>query len=107
MYRGFDTKQTFNSGYYKIQINDHVVNTYCDFDRYGGGWTLVIKRSSNVGWTKDSSLLRNTEDASQSDYSIFKYVDALKHNDPAEVCTLKSFLFFSSPLFSKPFKGHS
>ena len=102
MYRGFDLEETFKSGYYKIQIDEKIVNTYCDFQRHGGGWTLVAKRSSDEGWTKDSSLLRNEEDASKPDYSIFKYVDHLKHNDPAEVCINLSqiSLFRSSTLLA-------
>ena len=85
MYRGFNEKNIFKSGFYKIQVEGKTVQTYCDFDRHGGGWTLVTKRSSDSGWTKENSVLRNPRDASQTEYSIFKYVDVLKHKDPAEV----------------------
>uniref|UniRef100_A0A7M6DPA1 Uncharacterized protein n=1 Tax=Clytia hemisphaerica TaxID=252671 RepID=A0A7M6DPA1_9CNID len=84
MHRGFQEKQTFKSGLYKIKVKEEIVQTYCDFDRHGGGWTLVTKVSSSNGWTKENSILRNKDDASKDDFSIFKYIDELKFKDPAE-----------------------
>ena len=86
MQRGFTEEHVFNSGLYMIQVNGKTVQTYCDFDRHGGGWTLVTKRSTGSGWTTENSVLRNPNDASQNDYSIFKFVDVLKQKDAAEVC---------------------
>ena len=53
MHRGFQEKEVFKSGFYKIRVKGEVVQTYCDFDRHGGGWTLVTKvRQSNL-WVKN------------------------------------------------------
>eukprot|EP00111_Clytia_hemisphaerica_P010409 TCONS_00030414-protein len=84
MYRGFAEKEPFKSGIFKIQVKGDIVQTYCDFDRHGGGWTLITKVSTTNGWTKENSILRNENDASKGDYSIFKYIDDLKFKDPAE-----------------------
>lgn len=84
-YRGFNKNKVYPSGFYEIQPNNEVIETYCEMDRHGGGWTLVTKASTRTGWDIDKSVLRNEKDASKADYSIFKYVDYLKHKDPAEV----------------------
>ena len=84
MYRGF-TMQPLPSGLYEIKIQNKVIQTYCEMDRHGGGWTLVTKASNRNGWNKRNSISRNTKDASEADYSIFEHVDHLKHSNPGEV----------------------
>lgn len=87
LFRSFHQKLPYKSGVYKIKVKDNIIETYCDLERYGGGWTLVLKSSSRTRWTKDLGLERNSDSASSNEYSIFKYIDDLKHLDPAEVST--------------------
>lgn len=89
LFRGFHQKIPYKSGVYKIEINGNVIETYCDLERYGGGWTLVTKSSSRTGWTKDLALERNSNNVSSDDYSIFKYINDIKNIDPAEVSVLE------------------
>ena len=86
MKRSFAEKISFSSGIYKIEPKvNTIVSTVCDFDRHGGGWTLVTKSSTKTGWNKESTLTRNVNNAKSGDYSIFGLIDDLKHNDAGEV----------------------
>eukprot|EP00795_Rhopilema_esculentum_P015280 gene15280-6491_t len=61
------------SGLYEIQNLEgkKVLSTFCDMESFGGGWTLVLNKVSTAGWTKESTLSRNTDKASKdNDYSI-------------------------------------
>ena len=84
-HRGFHYDKLLRSGVYQIQPKrSNVVNTYCDFDRYDGGWTLILKSNRNTQWTKEESL-ENAFDPLGNKYSIFGFVDKIKSRDPAEV----------------------
>ena len=67
--------QKLKSGSYEIQSSSgKVVNTLCDMESFGGGWTMVLNRVSNKGWTKATTSSRNIDNASESeDYSILSY----------------------------------
>ena len=71
-----------------------LVETYCDFSRPCGGWTLVVKSTSQSEWSKENAGERNTEDASKAEFSIFSYIDEMRQLDVAEVN--KYLLCFSS-----------
>ena len=90
--RSLDEVRPYKSGVYKIEFKDKIVQTYCDLERYGGGWTLVTKASTSTDWTKETTLERNINSVDKDDYSIFKFVDELKHMDPAEVSLFEQFL---------------
>ena len=75
------------SGQYEIQTSDGtVLTTICDMNRFGGGWTLVLNKVSNSGWTKETTLLRNIDEASKSiDYSIISYAKGIARLKEKEV----------------------
>lgn len=83
--RSFQEKQPYKSGVYKINVGNNIIETYCDLDRYGGGWTLVTKVSSGNGWTKETLLERNSNNVNSNEFSIFKFIDKMKHLDLGEV----------------------
>ena len=59
---------------------DKRVKTYCDFDSYGGGWTLLSTTSNGVliDWKESKTPM-------EQEFSQLKYVDILTHKDVAEV----------------------
>ena len=85
LWRSFNENVPFKSDVYKIKVKENIIETYCDLDRYGGGWTLMTKSSSQNVWTEEKALEFNSNNASSSEYSIFKYIDDIKQSDPAEV----------------------
>lgn len=92
--RSLQQREPYKSGVYKIRVDNNVIETYCDLNRYGGGWTLVTKSSSRNGWTKEMLLERNSDNANSNDYSIFKFIDKMKHLDPAEVITKTNYNYW-------------
>ena len=81
-----NNKKSLVSGVYEIEpIPGKIVQTYCDFDRYGGGWTLMTKVKTSSDWTKDKALDFNSNDVKQIDYSIFGLIDNMKQLDAGEV----------------------
>ena len=93
MQRGFNLPNKLSSGSFKIEPKKgKIVQTVCDNERYGGGWTLVTKKSSSSGWNKDSVLERNPNDVSKNDYSIFDLVEDIKLQDAGEVCLVIMFI---------------
>ena len=86
MARGSSEKVPYPSGIYKIEPKaGKIVQTYCDFDRHAGGWTLVTKSSSASGWTKEKVMEFNSDNVANNDFSIFGLVDHIKHLDDGEV----------------------
>ena len=93
--RGFRDNIKYSNGVFEIEpVKGTIVETYCDFWRHGGGWTLVTKSTSQSGWTKENAGKRNFEDVSKAEFSIFSYIDEMKQLDVAEVN--KYLLYFSS-----------
>ena len=87
MNRGFK-----KNGVYKIRQDSKIKTTYCDFERYGGGWTLVTNVVSKTGWTVDNAKVRDSEDPLNNDYSIFGMIKKLSNSHEVEVrfhCCLK------------------
>ena len=81
MFRGIK-----KSGVYKIEPSTGVlVEAFCDFDRYGGGWTLVNKITTAVGWNTDTILQRNINNPLSDGYSILGLVDNIRTLDTGEV----------------------
>ena len=74
------------NGLYLIEPKPGVqISTYCNMDTLHGGWTLLMTFASKQGWTKENSVMRKSDDPFSQDYSIFKYADDIKNQDPAEV----------------------
>lgn len=66
-------------GVYTIQpAEGYRTKTYCDFNRDGGGWTLIVTSHTNT-WTAENVLLRNENSPDlRKDYSILKFADKIK-----------------------------
>nr|XP_047135037.1 uncharacterized protein LOC100199215 isoform X2 [Hydra vulgaris] len=77
LFRGLSNSKKLESGVYEIEpTSGKVVKTYCDFDRYGGGWTLlanVVTKDWSLEKIKDlAELLENMKikDLSEKSYQI-------------------------------------
>ena len=65
MKRGLKNQIEIKIGIYKIEpTKGKIVETYCDSERHGGGWTLVLKSASNTKWTKENAGDMNSKDKS-------------------------------------------
>ena len=75
------------SASYEIESsNGMILNTICDMESFGGGWTLVLNRISHTGWTKEAVLSKNIDTASKSeDYSILSYAKGIASLKSKEV----------------------
>jgi hypothetical protein len=91
----FQIKQDYPSsvdGFYWIEnpnINGGVpFKIYADMTTEGGGWTLILKNSSRIGWTYANSIALNTSNPftnnsditslTTSNYSIIGWADFIK-----------------------------
>ncbi|BDB52198.1 hypothetical protein GENT11_05100 [Flavobacterium ammonificans] len=93
----FQIKQDYpnsTDGFYWIKnpnINGGVpIKIYADMTTDGGGWTLILKNSSYVGWTYANTIARNTTipfstnaeiiSTSSANYSIIGWADHIKRS---------------------------
>lgn len=83
-----------SSGPYVIEpTSGNRVSTYCDFDRYGGGWTLLLTRSTSTGWTSTNVLSRNAGSPSLiGDFSALDTANTIKNLDSTEVSIIFSMI---------------
>lgn len=92
MYRGYHEEKPFKSGMYRIEPKPgHLVLTYCDFDRHGGGWTLLSKTTNSTAWKDREESLKYGDLPSSEKFSILKYIDDIKQRDAAEVAIFLRF----------------
>ena len=87
MSRKIEQLADLSSEVYKISPDgNQSVKAYCDFKRFGGGWTLLLARTSKSGWTNANVKFRNQGEPSKiTDYSIFGLADAIKNADNGQV----------------------
>ena len=93
----YQIKQDFSSstnGFYWIKnpnINGGLpFKIYADMTTDGGGWTLILKNSSNAGWSYEKAIALNTQipfttiaeviSSTTSNYSIISWADYIKKN---------------------------
>ena len=68
-----------NDGIYPILVGSDVMDVYCDMQRDGGGWTLIVTSASYDSWNGDNVVERNKESPSlEENYSILNYADDIK-----------------------------
>ena len=65
-----------------------MISAYCNMDTLNGGWTLLTNFASKDGWTTENIEMREASDPMAQDYSILKYADNIKNQDPGEVIPL-------------------
>ena len=92
MFRGFGSRVEYSSGVYKIEPEPgQFVQAYCNFDRHGGGWTLLVNSSGTAGWDATNILERNSLDGTATEYSILNHLKNLAGADSGEVGIYNSF----------------
>ncbi|XP_001640306.3 uncharacterized protein LOC5520471 isoform X1 [Nematostella vectensis] len=73
-------KPTLKSGYYSIETKRKKLRVYCDMDKFGGGWTLVVSISAS-----DNLHLMREKNCADSDMCVpfpgIEDIPARKHED--------------------------
>jgi hypothetical protein len=67
-----------------ISINGTLTKVFCDFNRAGGGWTLLMSNAGGGGFTSGNLLKRYpTAPSKTSDYSMLGHADEILANGPS------------------------
>ncbi|XP_077981708.1 uncharacterized protein LOC144436730 [Glandiceps talaboti] len=76
--------ETLQDGVYTIKPSSSettLINVYCDMNRDGGGWTLLLTAKSNSGWTATEMGRRNKDSPSvTADHSILNHANDISEN---------------------------
>nr|XP_047134262.1 uncharacterized protein LOC100206071 [Hydra vulgaris] len=83
-FRSLSRANQFKSGVYEIEpFPKTIIKTYCDFDRYGGGWTLL----SNVvtkNWDLEKIKFFSSDQILEKDFSVAGWLENMKLRDRSE-----------------------
>ena len=81
---------SLTDGIYAIKPGNRKIQTFCKFNDYGGGWTLVLTSATDNGWTRDNVKSMNTESPSlTSDFSILELADKITSMTHFQVRTIQ------------------
>ena len=66
------------TGFHMVSINGTTYKVYCDMDRFGGGWTLLLNNGGGEGFDTTNILKRYpTQPSLSADYSILGLSDII------------------------------
>ncbi|XP_035660335.1 uncharacterized protein LOC118405041 [Branchiostoma floridae] len=69
-------------GIYQIRVKNRVLSVYCDMNRDGGGWTLLVTASTREGWEGHVMERHVGYPSVGHDYSILGFGDMIKDSFP-------------------------